>query len=471
MKRSTGTRSLAIVFGGCAFGMAATPVRGQWQSLNGGVSHEIRSFCTLAEEEVLLVGGNFPWLLQDSVRVNNMAAWDGFAWSTDHCGGGNGSTYGNGTQNPVLSMVDWNDTLYCGFLDFDWQGDTAIDWGAYLTEDTLWHAIPGEPNGPLMFAPVNGRLFMGGNATAMGSMPFPGLCEVIGGQPVPLPGIPFDPAANIWAFEYWQGNYYFGGQISTLDVGSRNIVGYNGVDGWFPLAQGIGGNHIRSIRGYGDSLYVGGFFTPGNNVQSTHIQIWDGQAWHPFFPDLVVYSGQVFEMEVYEDALWILGTFQFISGGPTYAVLKFDGQQLCAIGGPEYNAGSGNTMAFFQGHLYKGMGTSHPGLENQKIGRLPLEGLVPDECYDVVTAVAEPQGHSPITLFPNPVDGTLSVTGLGDGRGGMIEVFDVFGKPIHVQRPITSPSTQVDLTGVLPGCYQLRVSSPTHKVVRRFMKR
>jgi hypothetical protein len=236
------------------------------------------------------------------------------------------------------------------------------------------------------------------------------------------------------------------------------------------LAQGIGGNFVRSIKGFGDSLYVGGYFLPGTNVQSTHIQIWDGAAWHPFFPDEVIYSGQVFQMEVYEDALWILGTFQFISGGPTYAVLRYDGHQLCAIGGPEYDTGSGGAMAFFQGYLYKSMGAEYPGLELERIARLPLDGLVPDECHEVVTSVPEPNGQAGISLYPNPATDQLTITGLSDFAGCTIEVLDVLGQQVIAPERIGSPSMLLDVSSLPSGAYQLKVSGPSGRVLKRFVK-
>lgn len=310
---------------------------------------------------------------------------------------------------------------------------------------------------------------MGGNCNDLDSLPFPGVCEIVAGEPVPLSNNPMD-AADVWAFEHWHGQYYFGGQINPFQ-GSRNIVAFDGVGQWSPMAQGVGGNHVNCITGYGDSLFVGGYFLPGPNVQSPHIQLWDGSTWHPFFANELVYSGQVFHMEVYEGALWILGTFQFLSGGPTYAILRYDGHELCAIGGPEYDTGSGSAMAFFQGYLYKGMGAEYPGLEFEHIARLPLEGLVPDECHEVATGVRERNGEGHISLYPNPAADELTITGLNVADGTILDVLDVLGRSVMKSERITSPSKVLDLAGLPAGCYQLQLSAGLGAVVKRFVKR
>lgn len=452
-----------------ALGQILGSARAQWESLHGGVTHGVVCFSPDPEGEYLLVGGNFPFVREDSLRVNNIAAWTGSSWSTDHTGGGSGDTSEFGNSSPVNSMVYWQDTLFIGTNDPTWQNDPGMSHGAYLTGDTVWHALPAQPSGQVFFYKVNDRLFMGANGNYLDTTFFPGVCEIVGGQFVPLPNIPLT-GADIWTTEFWHGSYYFGGQISTLDAGSRNIVAYDGDGSWAPLATGIGGNFVRSIRGYGDSLYVGGYFLPGANVQSTHIQIWDGSVWHPFFPDEVVYSGQVVQMEVYDYALWILGTFQFLSGGPTYSVLRFDGHQLCAIGGPEYDTGSGSAMAFFQGYLYKGMGAEYPGLEFEHIARLPLEDLVPDECHEVVTAIPGRTGAASISLFPNPATDQLTLTGLEVAEGGSIEVIDMLGEPVLPPVRINGPSMMLDLSDLASGCYQLRAKTGSGTLVKPFVK-
>jgi len=465
-------RSLVVLGGAvaAALGPGACPAQGQWQSLNGGVSHAVYSFCVLPEEEYLLVGGSFPWLNTDSVRVNNMASWNGLEWSTDHTGGGNGVTYIYGDPfGPVTTLVHWNDTLYASFTASSWHEDPGIAYGAYLTDDTLWHALPARPNSLVFFLPANGHLFMGGNAFELDSLPFPGVCEVVGGQFVPLPGIPFDTHANIWACEYWHGRYYMGGRTPP-GFQSHNIVSFDGMSQWYDLAQGVGGNHIRSVRGYGDSLYVGGFFNPGSNVQSRHIQIWDGEAWHPFFPGVVEFVSQVFDMKVHEGALYICGNFQFDPDGPLYGILRFDGHHLCAIGGPI--PWSDNTgIAFFQNELYMGLGHDFPGLEYQWIGRLPLEGLVPDECYEVVTGVPDAASNAlGITVFPNPAGGQLTVSGLGPYAGGHLYVMDMLGRMVMAPLRIASPVVQLDIDRLPSGGYMVRLDNTHGTRMQRFVK-
>jgi hypothetical protein len=363
-------------------------------------------------------------------------------------------------------MVSWNDTLYTGFLDLDWHGDPTIDFGAYLTGDTVWHALPAQPDGAVLFSAMNGRLFMGGNANELDNMPFPGVCEVIGGQLVPLAGNPMD-GADIWAFEHWHDSYYFGGQITPF-LGSRNIVAFDGGDQWMPLAQGIGGNHINSIRGFGDSLYVGGFFPPGPNVQSKHIQIWDGEAWYPFFPE-VEFTSQVFDMEVYEDALWICGNFQFNPNGPVYAILRYDGHNLCAIGGP-CPSGDNGGIAFFQNELYMAVGYGFPGLEFQRIARLPLDGLVPDECVEVTTSTAEYSSDKRITPYPCPAQDFINLR-IPDLKGrAQVALRDALGRAAEVPMTTSGDVLSLDLTGLASGCYSVDVTDRSGKCIGRFIK-
>ena len=200
------------------------------------------------------------------------------------------------------------------------------------------------------------------------------------------------------------------------------------------------------------------------------IQIWDGAAWHPFFPEQVEFVSQVFDMKVYDDALWICGNFQFTGDQTIYGILRFDGQQLCAIGGP-INPTDNNAIAFFQNNLYMAVGYDFPGLEYEWIGRLPLEGLVPDECIDVTTGIAAHAGSvHPISVFPDPASDHVTITGWPNGREGIIDVLDLSGRKVIRSSRVNTPSFVIDIVALPVGCYSLRITSAADVVSQRFVK-
>jgi hypothetical protein len=276
----------------------------------------------------------------------------------------------------------------------------------------------------------------------------PAIREWVGGAWHTLPNSPFDGNTITQCVDWWHDQYYFGGAF--FEGGARNIVAFNGVDQWDTLANGVGGNWLNAIKGFGDSLYVGGYFLPGPYVQSQHIQLWDGNSWKPFFSE-VQFDSQVFQMEVYHGALYINGVYHFVGETTQYGILRFDGQHLCAIGGPMPQ--DHLRIAFFQGDLYCAVAPDYQSLYYQCIGRLPLDGLVPDECV-TVAGIEEHGANAQAVVFPNPASVDVSISYAGNNARSL-EVVDILGRPV-LQSAYTR-SAPMQVSALASGTYTLRL--------------
>ncbi len=445
-------------------------VHAQWQSLNGGVNFPVRAFAVDSANDRLLVAGSFPYAYQDSLRVNNLAWWDGTLWSNEGLGNGNGSQTYYGNQAPILSVAIRPDTIFVGHMSPWWHDlDYTLGRATYLVDST-WHPC-GSPNGLFYFLESNGRMFSGGVFDELYGQYMPGIHEWIGGQFQSLPNSPFVSQAQVNDVAFWNGQYYFAGVFNVL--GSRKIVAFDGVDQWSPLAGGVGGNFLSSLCGYGDSLYVSGFMLPGQDVESRHIQIWDGATWKPFFPQ-VEYVGATRDIQVHDGVLYISGIYTWAGEETWYGLLRYDGHQLCSIGGP-MPSGDNTKMAFFQGDLYMGLGTQFPSLEGQYIGRLPLASLVPDTCI-TITATSI-QGHSAqgsvLRIYPNPVQEMLSVELPKSMGAGAVWIYNAMGQVLQEQRVASTVegTVQVDVHDLAPGLYTVSLTGGQRHQHGRFIKK
>ncbi len=456
------------LIGLCVAALVATCARAQWQSLNGGVTSEVRSFAQPADSSRLLAGGKFPFVHQDDLRVNNIAWWDGAHWAIDGLANGNGDTSTWGDDTPVFSLAIRPDTIFASHLSDRWHYDTAMGYATLLT-DEQWQPCA-MPDGIFYFLEANGRMFSGGVHDELYGAYAPGIHEWRNGAFENIPNMPFTSQVQVNDVAYWHGEYYFGGAFQAFEC--RKMVAYDGVDQWTPLEGGVGGNFVSTVCGFGDSLYVGGFFTGGSDVYSTHLQLWDGTSWQPFFPQ-VEYVGVVRDIQVYDGALYISGIYHWQGDNTWYGLLRYDGHQLCTIGGP-MPSGDNSVMSFFQDDLYLGLGATFPGLEYEFIGRLPLEGLIPDTCVTVSpTGMAEApgMGQGVLSIFPNPTTDVVWVQ-LPQGLDhGQLLVHDSSGRLV-LSRSFANTSRPDVRSGTLAqGSYTLTlVHDGVRKGIARFTK-
>lgn len=228
-----------------------------FESVGGGMSNEVRNFTISPDSTHLLTVGKFAWVLNDNLRANGIAQWDGQAWDIAPFAGGSGDTSAYGYENmPVLSVEVFHDTVFISFLGSNWQLDPDIATSAFLANG-IWHQC-GNPYSLTFMLQENNRLFTGNQLDSVNNVAELGIHEWLGGQWRELPNSPFVASAGIYGSTFWNNQYYFAGIFQAL--GSRKIIAFDGDSTWTPLGSGILGSHLNVVEGHGDSLYVGGFF-------------------------------------------------------------------------------------------------------------------------------------------------------------------------------------------------------------------
>ncbi len=86
-----------------------------------------------------------------------------------------------------------------------------------------------------------------------------------------------------------------------------------------------------------------------------------------------------------------------------------------------------------------------------------------------LASVKDDLNSVPITLFPNPTDGMISVQGLPSGNI-TISVFNTLGETVMVQKIPPSPDFMLDLSKFVPGTYYIRFSSANSVVTKAIIK-
>ncbi|MCP4569537.1 MAG: hypothetical protein GY841_18325, partial [FCB group bacterium] len=231
--------------------------------------------------EALYAGGWFT--TAGTVAVNQIARWDGTAWSALS------GPAGPGTDGPVYALAVVDDgngeALYAGG-EFTTAGGVEANHVARW-DGTAWSALVGPAgtgtDGPVFaltaFDDGNGEaLYAGGEFTTAGGLPVNYIAKWDGAAWSPLVG----PAGT------------------GTDSPVQALAGYD--------------------EGSGEALYAGGFFNFAGGEPVDHVARWDGTAWSAVRgPDDSGPNGRVRALAVYDDgngeALYAGGGFD--SAGPT----------------------------------------------------------------------------------------------------------------------------------------------------------
>lgn len=445
----------------------------QTLSMSGGLSSEVRSMDVTDDSTRLLVGGGFRYAGTDSLLARALVAWHHAAWDTAGLGGGSGDTL---TQHQIVGkrvfdMAWFHDTLFCETSEENWQYDTSLHDVVYLVNGA-WHPCVTATGayGPYTeLIKCNGHLFGGGVATNINGIFMPGVKEWSGGAWHALPNTPFtDPASSeVRCATFWHNKYYFAGLF--LASGALRVIEYDGTDQWAPVGEGIGANWVNAIAGFGDTLYAGGFINPTVDLPTEHMRLWNGSAWTQFFPDIVRYIGQVWDMQTYHGVLYINGPFRFVGDATIYTLLRFDGHELCAIGGP--TVGAAPRMAFMNDTLYYSLASEHPTLPFQWIGRLPLTDLVPDRCESIATSIPGPGTLARVRVSPDPARNELVIdlSGGAGERPSRIQLYNALGQA-SLTVPVRGAVCRVDVSALPAGMYSGRSLEAGPDLFFRFIK-
>jgi len=216
----------------------------------------------------LYAGGTF---LRAGGSANNIAKWDGSAWSA----------LGLGMNSYVYALAVSGTNLYAGgqFTIASWVPATKIaKWNG-----SAWSALGSGMNGPVWALAVSGTvLYAGGEFTTAGGVPANYVAKWDGSGWAALGS---GMGGGVYALAVSGTNLYAGGSFSTAGVVPVNYIAKWDGSVWSALGSGIGGNNpyvnlgVKALAVSGTNLYAGGLFTTAGGVPANSIAKWDGSAW------------------------------------------------------------------------------------------------------------------------------------------------------------------------------------------------
>jgi trimeric autotransporter adhesin len=224
----------------------------------------------------VFIGGGFD--SAGDVAVNNIAKWDGSAWSRMGPAGANGF---NGA-----------------FSAFAIQGKDVYAGGRFNTVNS-----------------IRAKLIAKWDGSAWSPL----------GE-----GIWSDPwtRRTVTALEFFGTDLYVGGVFTQAGgVEVNNIARWDGRE-WSKVGAGIDGA-VYKLAASDDALYAGGSFTHAGGVEVNHIAKWDGREWSPLGAGM---DESVSALAVSGSDLYAAGWFTTAGGKEASRIAKWEGREWSPLG-------------------------------------------------------------------------------------------------------------------------------------------
>jgi len=324
----------------------------QLTTLGSGATAGVNDWVYALENDtasgLLYVGGDFT--TAGSIYSPFIAAWDGSDWSA----------LGIGLNGSARSLLMFEGNLYVGG-EFTEAGGITVN-GIAKWDGANWSALgDGFDDAVFSLCVFNNQLYAGGRFTMTGSDPAKRLAKWTGteweevGGGLNAGGIFDDYVAAVRSLTVMQNQLYVGGYFSNGNNGQvffdGNLVRWNGFS-WqdIPSIFGFPNNIVRSMKERDGILWVA-------SLESPYIRTFDGVNWQwgsqSPLPDYTV-NGTVYTLGFYDGFDIVGGGFTIVGTAIPGTGPMFEDEQVNAIKNEQwYSLGSGVNNSVFCSEVYQ----------------------------------------------------------------------------------------------------------------------
>lgn len=399
--------------------------------------------------------------------------------------------YYDSTQNYLYSLSSfsdscrvsrWNGTNWTnlpftgcsyGLSLTNFQGDILLGGGGCYSilkwDGVNWQPFqPTLPNGNIYSFLRNGTdLYVGGTFDSIGSAGVKSIAKWNGTSWNAVGNLPYSSSFGlntVRAMTLFQGNIVAGGLIADNGGNVINIIQWDGFT-WSTLGSGIHGgmDDVLDMIVYNNELYVAGTFTIADGNYGNYIQKWDGFNWSSVGGGVIGDfggNGQIFDLEVYDNFLYAVGVFSSAGGIPAPQIAKWDGTNWCSLGTELTHATclTKSTSDLYVGGGFKLINGDSTGPVTKWIGTTYV-----DTCGNLTGIENLNSSNTEFFIYPNPATNNFTIEfNLIDNKNVSIELKNILGQTIKEISTSLSPgknSIEIDLSDLPKGVYFVQLQS------------
>jgi hypothetical protein len=472
------TRSLFALLT-ASFGSVAAQCTPQWSTLGSGASNHVFDLTFLPNGN-LVAGGSFTTV--GGIAANNVARWNGSAWSAF----GSGIMFGAGFSDVQALAVLPNGDLFAGgyfniaggsFASFiaRWNGSTWSALGSGTTGEVIalvalpngdvvaggqfttagggaasniarwngstWSALGGGTSGVVRALAVlpNGHVIAGGRFGSAGTSFVYNIARWDGAAWWDLGNgvAQLNGAAQVFSLVALPNGNLVAGGIFTIagSIAANNIAHWNG-SSWSALGSGINGPVWALAALPNGDIVAGGQFTTAGGVTANNIARWNGSAWSAMGSVMGGFNPRVATLAVGPNGdLVVGGSFTTAGGQPALRIARYATTcpaSVTAAGAACASSGGANAYSALSlpwaGSTYRTRGTGLPSFAFVAVVNGFSATSIP------LTAVLPPApGGCTLLVTPDVVDAVLTTTGTVDAQIVVPNTQSLAGVVLHQQ--------------------------------------
>ncbi|MEZ4733990.1 MAG: hypothetical protein R3E79_43410 [Caldilineaceae bacterium] len=326
----------------------------RWQALGEGVDGDIYAIAVAGD--ALYVAGRFS--VAGGVTANSIGYWDGAAWSTVGDGTGPLDDYfGSPQPGRIYAMLISGNKLYVGgdFVSIDgvsannvaqWDGNAwsalgqgmgELDWDDQFVPEARVYALA--TDGATLYA--GGDFLLADGATANSVAQWNGnTWSALGGGVTLTDGNGEPQKGMVKALTLHHGALYVGGWFDKVGGKAANHIALWQGNAWSALGDGVRAEEyasdaqVNALAFSGNTLYVGGRFVGAGNQTIDLVAQWQDNSWSEVgsgvsndgYDDVSVLSAGV------AGDLYVGGTFRIVGDQRVDNIAQWQNESWRALG-------------------------------------------------------------------------------------------------------------------------------------------